>query len=201
MTKDRLKSYQEKRDFHKTKEPSGHKTIKSAKKIFVIQKHDAQQLHYDFRLSVEGVLASWAVPKGLSTVPNEKHLAIRTEDHPLDYADFEGVIPEGQYGGGTVMVWDIGEYEPIIESEEHKKTTQEALNNGALKFTLKGKKLKGGYVLVRTGIRQGKEQWLIFKLDDEYADARRNPIKTEPNSILSGRSLEEIAKEEGEGND
>ena len=163
----------------------------------MIQKHDASKLHYDFRLQVNDVLVSWAVPKGLSTEANEKRLAIRTEDHPLDYAHFEGVIPEDEYGGGTVMVWDKGQYEPIVEDHDHEKTMQKAIEEGALKFNLKGKKLKGGYAMARIREEQDKEQWVIFKLDDEKADARRKPLSTEPNSVLTGRSLEEIKKEEG----
>lgn len=156
--------------------------------LFVIQKHDASHLHYDFRLQIDNVLASWAVPKGLSTTANEKHLAIRTEDHPLSYAEFEGVIPEGEYGGGTVLVWDIGEYEPMVDN-----SMKEALNKGALKFKLKGQKLQGGYAMARISKPVEKEQWVIFKLDDEYADARKNPVNTETKSVLSGRTIEEIA--------
>lgn len=200
MTKNALKKYQDKRDFSKTTEPKGRKD--KNENIFVIQKHDASNLHYDFRLSIDSVLASWAVPKGLSTKAGEKHLAVRTEDHPMDCADFEGVIPEGQYGGGTVMVWDTGEFEPITDNKDHEESMAEALENGALKFNLKGKKLKGGYALVRMDKKSSKkneqEQWLIFKLDDEHADARRNPVSTQPDSVLTGRSLEEIAEEESD---
>jgi len=165
-------------------------------RTFVIHKHDASQLHYDFRLRIGDALASWAVPKGLSTAANEKRLAIRVEDHPLDYADFEGVIPEGQYGAGTVMVWDRGTYEPMLDDD--KQSMADAREGGSLKFALDGEKLKGGYAMARTGTREGKEQWVIFKLDDEHADARRKPTSTEPDSVKTGRSLEEIASEEDE---
>jgi DNA ligase D-like protein (predicted 3'-phosphoesterase) len=147
MAENPLKKYHEQRDFKKTSEPQSKKG--ENKRIFVVQKHDATTLHYDFRLSIDGVLKSWAVPKGLSSKAGEKHLAVRTEDHPMDYADFEGIIPEGDYGGGTVMVWDRGEFESIAEGEDHEKSIAKALQNGTLKFNLKGKKLKGGYALVR----------------------------------------------------
>ncbi|HHF7372843.1 DNA polymerase ligase N-terminal domain-containing protein [Legionella bozemanae] len=186
-----LKDYQQKRDFRKTKEPQG-TTSKKKEHIFVIQKHDASHLHYDFRLQNDNVLISWAIPKGLSTAANKKRLAIRTEDHPLDYAKFEGIIPEGEYGAGTVMVWDFGHYELI----EDKKPMEKALKEGALKFFLHGEKIKGGYAMARTQQKKDKEQWVIFKLDDDEADARKNPVSTKPNSVLTGRSLNEIAKEE-----
>jgi DNA ligase D-like protein (predicted 3'-phosphoesterase) len=199
MAENPLKKYHEQRDFKKTSEPQSKKG--ENKRIFVVQKHDATTLHYDFRLSIDGVLKSWAVPKGLSSKAGEKHLAVRTEDHPMDYADFEGIIPEGDYGGGTVMVWDRGEFESIAEGEDHEKSIAKALQNGTLKFNLKGKKLKGGYALVRMDKKAKQEQWLIFKLDDEHADARRNPVRTEPDSVLTGRSMRDIAKEENNASD
>ena len=195
MSKDKLKEYKEKRDFRRTSEPSGEGTQPSDKAIFVIQKHDASNLHYDFRLEVEDVLKSWAVPKGPSTDPSEKRLALPTEDHPLDYADFEGVIPEGEYGAGTVMIWDTGPYRNLREEKvEDGASMQEALEEGKLEIWLEGKKLKGGYALIRTG--DGDDaRWLLIKMDDEQADARRNPVSTEPKSVLSGLTLEEIAEE------
>jgi DNA ligase D-like protein (predicted 3'-phosphoesterase) len=193
MAENTLKPDQEQRHFKKASEPQGRKG--KNKSIFVIQKHEATTLHYDFRLSIDGVLKSWAVPKGLSTRAGEKRLAIRTEDHPMEYADFEGLIPEGAYGGGTVMVWDTGEVEPIAQSEGHELSMAGALEKGAIKFNLKGKKLKGRYALVRMDKKAKQEQWLIFKLRDEHADARRNPIRTEPDSVLTGRSMKDIAKE------
>jgi len=191
----KAKTYQEKRNFGNTPEPMKNSgKIRKSDPVFVIQKHDAQNLHYDFRLNIDGDLVSWAVPKGLSTKANEKRLAIRTEDHPLDYAHFEGVIPENQYGGGTVMVWDTGEY----EAQKGDKSMKEALEDGALKFIMKGEKIKGGYAMAKTGNRGGKDQWMIFKLDDDEADGRRKPTQSEPDSVLSGRSLKEIAEDESD---
>jgi DNA ligase D-like protein (predicted 3'-phosphoesterase) len=193
--KDKLKKYKEKRNFRKTGEPAGGKKKSSKKPIFIIQKHDASNLHYDFRLEIEGVLKSWAVPKGPSTNPSVKRLAMPTEDHPLEYADFEGIIPEGQYGAGTVILWDRGTYENKREKkEENKKSMEESLKEGKIEIYLHGEKLKGGYALIRTG--KGKnERWLLIKMRDEEADARRNPVSTEPGSVLSGKTLEEIEKD------
>jgi DNA ligase D-like protein (predicted 3'-phosphoesterase) len=154
---------------------------------FVIHKHDASSLHYDLRLEVEGTGKSWAVPKGPSTDPSEKRLAIPTEDHELDYFDFEGVIPEGEYGAGTVMVWDRGTYRSLPE----EKSVQETIEDGRLKVWLYGEKIKGGYALIETG-----ERWLLVKMDDDEADARRNPTSTETRSVKSGRTLEEIKESE-----
>jgi DNA ligase D-like protein (predicted 3'-phosphoesterase) len=168
------------------------------KPIFVIQEHDATSHHYDLRLEADGVLKSWAVPKGLSTDPRVKRLAIRTEDHPLDYADFEGVIPEGKFGAGTVIVWDRGHFENITEKDNESIPFDEALSHGHLVVRLLGKKLEGGYTLQR--IESGKnEQWLIIKADDDEADARRNPVSTESKSVKSGKTVEEVAA--GDGND
>jgi len=153
----------------------------------VVQKHRARQLHYDFRLEVDGVLKSWAVPKGLSPNPAAKRLAMSVEDHPLDYADFEGVIPEGEYGGGTVMVWDQGTYEP-----ENGEDVKSAITKGELKVSLKGKKLKGSWVLVRIRDRN----WLLIKHHDRYV-SEDEPTETSPTSVLTQRTLAEIASEEG----
>jgi len=160
----------------------------------VIQKHDASNLHYDFRLEVEGVLKSWAVPKGPSTDPGEKRMAIPTEDHPLDYADFEGVIPEDEYGAGTVMVWDIGPYRNLRGAKENnKKSMKESHAEGKIEVWLEGKKITGGYALIKTS--KGKdERWLLIKMKDEKADARRNPISTEQKSAITNRTLEQIAQ-------
>jgi DNA ligase D-like protein (predicted 3'-phosphoesterase) len=162
---------------------------------FVIQKHDASRLHYDFRLEVGGVLKSWAVPKGPSTDPEEKQLAIPTEDHDLDYLDFEGTIPKGEYGAGTVMVWDIGSYRNLKQDKEgHTIPMAECLKEGHATVWLDGNKIKGGYALTR--IAQGEEErWLLVKMDDDEADARRNPVSTEPDSAISGRSLQDIAQD------
>jgi DNA ligase D-like protein (predicted 3'-phosphoesterase) len=196
-SKDSLEEYKEKRDFRKTSEPEGGQERSSDQPIFVIQKHDATNLHYDFRLEVDNVLKSWAVPKGPSTDPSEKRLAVPTEDHPLDYAHFEGVIPEGEYGAGPVIVWDTGPYRNLrADKEDDEASMQEALDEGKVEVWLEGEKLTGGYALIRTGNSEDA-RWLFFKMKDDEADARRNPVSTEPKSILSGLTLEEIA-EKGE---
>ncbi|MBL26190.1 MAG: DNA ligase [Rhodospirillaceae bacterium] len=184
--------YEKKRDFSRTPEPKPGRRKGGKRPIFVIQKHDASTLHYDFRLEVDGVLKSWAVPKGPSTDPRVKRLAVPTEDHPLDYADFEGVIPEGQYGGGRVIVWDKGTFENITEKDGAIKPAAAALADGHFMVRLDGEKLHGGYALQRTG--KGKdERWLLVKMRDDEADARRNPVSTEPRSVLSGRTIEDLA--------
>jgi DNA ligase D-like protein (predicted 3'-phosphoesterase) len=157
--------------------------------IFVIQKHDASSLHYDFRLEVDGVLRSWAVPKGPSTDPREKRLAVEVEDHPMGWGSFEGVIGRG-YGAGTVIVWDTGPYRPLGDG-----SIAEALDAGRASFWLDGRKLRGGYTLTRTRMRggAGKPQWLLIKRRDEEADARRRPLSTQPESVLSGRTIEQVA--------
>jgi len=195
--KGKLEEYREKRDFRKTGEPSGKKKKPGGKPVFVIQKHAARTLHYDFRLEHDGVLKSWAVPKGPSTDPGQKRLAVPTEDHPLEYADFEGVIPEGQYGAGAVIVWDAGTYRNIKQDEQGGEVPMEkALQDGRVAVWLEGKKLKGGYALVRTG-KKHDSRWLLIKMDDEEADAGRNPVGAEPKSVLSGRTVEETAEEQG----
>ncbi len=158
--------------------------------IFVVQKHHATSLHYDFRLEVDGVLKSWAVPKGPSTDPREKRLAMEVEDHALDYADFEGVIEEGSYGAGPVIVWDTGTYENLSQEE----SMAEALERGTARVWLQGEKLRGGYTLRRTSAGE-KPKWLLIKRRDVEADARRNPVSTEPRSVLSGRTIDEVAAE------
>ncbi len=165
--------------------------------IFVIQAHDASTMHYDVRLEVDGTLASWAVPKGPSTDPREKRLAIRTEDHPLGYADFEGVIPQDQYGGGTVQVWDRGRYDNVSEKDGESLSVQAGLEAGKLKVYLHGEKLRGAYAFIYTGERDGTEQWLLIKVDDDQADARRKPTHTQTASVKTERQLHEIRAEEG----
>jgi len=192
-----LEEYHKKRDFTLSSEPfGGDKTTKDEdKNIFVIQKHDASNLHYDFRLLVDGVLKSWAVPKGPSTDPKEKRLAVQTEDHPIEYADFEGTISEDQYGGGTVMVWDAGTYENEKKDKKGNEITmQQQLEKGRCTFVLHGKKLKGGYTLIKFGKGDNKN-WMLKKVDDEHADARRSPVNTQTKSVLTGRSLAQIKKE------
>jgi len=182
-----LKEYEAKRDFTRTKEPSGKsKKGKTMQSIFVVQKHKATRLHYDFRLEVDGVLKSWAVPKGPSMNPADKRLAVMVEDHPYDYKDFEGTIPEGEYGAGTVMIWDCGTY------EAQQGDPGEALERGALKIRLSGKKLKGGFALVRTAMGGKKENWLLIKEKDEFAQSKSDILEDEPDSATSGRTMEEI---------
>lgn len=191
-----LQEYRKKRNFKVTSEPSGdagQAKKKTAPLIFVIQKHRASHLHYDFRLEWNGTLLSWAVPKGPSLDPSVKRLAMQVENHPIEYADFEGVIPEGEYGGGTVMVWDKGAWEP--ESLD----VDAALQKGDLKFTLHGRKLKGSWVLVRTrgyGSSHGRSSWLLIKHRDPYA-SQRDVTLEEPYSVLTHRLLAEIAREGG----
>jgi DNA ligase D-like protein (predicted 3'-phosphoesterase) len=194
--KDKLKAYREKRDFRHTSEPSGGERTSSDRPIFTIQKHDASTLHYDFRLEVEGVLKSWAVPKGPSTDPRVRRLAIPTEDHPLEYADFEGTIPEGEYGAGAVIVWDTGPYRNLrAEKEDDALSMSQALADGKVEVWLEGSKLQGGYVLIRTG-KGDDSRWLLIKMDDGKADARRDPTSTEQASVLSGRTLDKVASQE-----
>ena len=193
MTRDSLKEYQEKRDFKRTPEPAGGRGPGSGEPIFVIQKHAARHLHYDFRLEMDGVLKSWAIPKGPSTDPRDKRLAVPTEDHPLEYAGFEGVIPEGEYGGGTVLVWDTGIYRNLTEKKGAAIPMGQGLAHGHVKVWLEGRKLKGGYALTR--FRTGKdESWLLVKTDDAEAAPRRNPVADEPGSVLTGRTIEEISR-------
>lgn len=154
----------------------------------MIQEHVASRRHFDFRLEADGVLKSWAVPKGPSTDPREKRLAMPTEDHPLEYADFEGVIPEGEYGGGAVIVWDAGTYRSLKEDREGREVgVGEQVRRGKVAVWLEGEKIRGGYALTR--IARGKdERWLLVKMRDEGADARRNPVSTQPESVVSGRT-------------
>lgn len=190
-----LDKYKEKRNFKVSPEPSGRSHSGASSKsplLYVIQKHRATQLHYDFRLEFKGVLLSWAVPKGPSLDPSVKRLAMQVEDHPLEYGHFEGVIPEGEYGGGTVMVWDNGEWVP--ESDD----VEAALEKGDLKFTLEGKKLQGSWVLVRTrgfGSKTDKS-WLLIKHRDKYASDKDITV-SQPRSVLSKRLLADIARDNG----
>jgi len=189
-----LDTYKQKRNFKVTPEPAGapQKTKPASPKLeYVIQKHRATSLHYDFRLEHNGVLLSWAVPKGPSLDPSVKRLAMHVEDHPLEYGGFEGVIPEGEYGGGTVMVWDNGTWEPEVEDIDA------ALQKGDLKFTLHGKKLKGSWVLVHTrGFAGSQNSWLLIKHRDEFASTE-DVLTKRPRSVLTRRLLAEIAKTEG----
>ena len=161
--------------------------------IFVVHKHAARTLHYDFRLEVDGVLKSWAVPKGPSTDPREKRLAVAVEDHALAYADFEGTIGESNYGAGAVIVWDTGPYTSRTERNGEQVPMERALADGHAVVELEGRKLRGRYALTRTGEQRGREQWLLVKVRDDAADARRNPVSTQPESVLSGRTIEDVA--------
>lgn len=182
----RLDEYRAKRDPETTPEPAGNDGDGGHR--FVIQEHDASSLHYDFRLEVDGVLKSWAVPKGPSTDPSEKRLALPTEDHPVDYIDFEGVIPEG---AGRVTVWDTGRYENETTEDGEPVEMADAIENGHVSVRLEGQKISGGYALTRTGSGDDA-RWLLVKKDDEEADARRNPTSTQPESVLSERTIDEI---------
>ena len=195
-----MKTYNEKRDFSKTKEPKDTPSKKGNKEpIFVIQKHDATNLHYDFRLEIDNTLKSWSVPKGPSTDPSVKRMAIPTEDHPIAYADFEGVIPQGEYGGGTVMIWDTGTIESNKKDDDGNIISlEESFKAGSIEVTLHGKKFKGGYNLVEMKGGRMKGNWLLMKQDDAEADARRNPVSTQSKSVVSGRTLKQIEKDESQ---
>jgi bifunctional non-homologous end joining protein LigD len=189
-----LKKYRSKRDFSITGEPEGsaQSNGSSEELLYVIQKHQATNLHYDFRLEWRGVLLSWAIPKGPSLDPSVKRLAARVEDHPVEYGGFEGSIPEGEYGGGTVMLWDRGTWTPEVPDVDA------ALGKGELKFTLNGKKLKGSWVLVRTKGYGGstKESWLLIKHRDRYASTE-DVLEKKPKSVASNRLMAEIARRAG----
>lgn len=190
-----LAKYRTKRDFAHTPEPTRTPRSASSRKhqsIFVVQKHRASRLHYDFRLEFRGVLLSWAIPKGPSLNPSVKRLAVQVEDHPVEYANFEGVIPEGQYGGGTAMVWDKGTW------TAENNNVETALRKGDLKFTLHGKKLRGSWVLVRTkGFgSKGDKSWLLIKHRDRFTSTK-DITEEAPRSVITNRLLAEIAFEAG----
>jgi bifunctional non-homologous end joining protein LigD len=191
MPRGSLRDYHKKRDFKLTAEPKGTVVKRKASKLrYLIQKHDASRLHYDFRLEWNGTLMSWAVPKGPSENPDDKRLAVHVEDHPIDYGNFEGTIPKGQYGGGTVMLWDTGTWQP------HEDGVDEALKKGKLAFTLHGKRLQGNWALVRLRKRspKDKDNWLLIKEHDEF-ERKTGKLTTERelSSVKSGRSMDEIA--------
>ena len=181
--------YERKRDFTKTAEPKPARRKLRGPLGFVVQKHRASALHYDFRLEAGGTLRSWAVPKGPSLDPKQRRLAMEVEDHPLEYASFEGTIPEGEYGGGTVMVWDEGAWAPIEDVDPAK-----ALDSGEIRFVLDGKKLKGSWTLVRW---TGDRKWLLMKRRDEYAKTDEDITVTQPRSVRTKRLLAEIAEAGG----
>ena len=194
---DKLKTYRAKRDFSKTAEPSGKQRVAASKQPrFIVQKHAATRLHYDFRLELDGVLKSWAVTRGPSLDPHDKRLAVQTEDHPLDYGDFEGTIPRDEYGGGTVQMWDRG----FWEFEGPRSTPQDSLAKGELKFTLHGAKMKGSWTLVRMRRRgnEKRDNWLLIKHRDEHAvEGHGEAILEDDRSVASGRALDEIAAGKG----
>lgn len=184
-----LEKYRSKRNFNITKEPRGEKgEVKREALRFVVQQHHASRMHYDFRLEMDGVLKSWAVPKGPCLDPDQKRLAVQVEDHPVGYIDFEGSIPKGQYGAGNVIVWDIGTWEAEGDPEY-------GLKKGHLAFTLKGKKLKGAWNLVRMNKpeKSGSVNWLLIKQDDKYARALKDDILVKkPKSVISQRTIAQM---------
>ena len=192
-----LSTYKKKRSFSVTPEPTGGKSAGNQLR-FVIQKHAASHLHYDFRLEMEGVLKSWAVPKGPSTDPSVKRLAMMVEDHPFDYRNFEGIIPKGQYGGGTVIIWDEGTYEPAGEDRTNKKEAEKLLlkelHHGKIVFNLYGKKLQGEYALVKSSY-QGENSWLLMKVKDKYA--KTTDITAKDKSVVSGKTIAQMEKSVG----
>jgi bifunctional non-homologous end joining protein LigD len=190
MAKKQLATYRGKRDFTRTREPSGNTEIRADRqRRFVVQKHDASHLHYDFRLELDGVFKSWAVTKGPSLDPHDKRLAVQVEDHPLDYGDFEGTIPKGQYGGGTVQIWDRGFWKG--------DQPRQGLRKGELLFKLEGEKLRGDWMLVRMRGHSGHgshKNWLLIKRQDKDArEGKANAVLESDRSVASGRSMEDIA--------
>jgi bifunctional non-homologous end joining protein LigD len=192
----KLSSYRRKRDFSRTAEPEGSRTMKRSGLLrYVIQKHAASRLHYDFRLEFEGVLKSWAVTRGPSLDPSQKRLAVEVENHPVEYGDFEGTIPKGQYGGGTVQLWDRGYWIPEQDS------VREAFRDGNIKFSLKGERLHGSWVLVRMKsgrLRSSRNNWLLIKHRDEFArSGEADSLLANDRSVASGRTMGEIARGKG----
>ena len=187
-----LETYRAKRDFTHTPEPKGARARTKSGHSFVIQKHDARRLHYDFRLEVDGVLRSWAVTRGPSLVPGEKRLAVHVEDHPLEYGGFEGTIPKGEYGGGTVIVWDRGTWKPVGDADA-------GYRKGHMEFELDGEKLHGRWHLIRMHgrPREKRENWLLIKGDDEYARTPDAPdiLEERPESVKTGRVIADVEDE------
>jgi bifunctional non-homologous end joining protein LigD len=191
----KLTEYRRKRNFSRTREPEGGKPIRSTRLAYVVQKHAASRLHYDLRLELDGVMKSWAVPKGPSLDPAVKRLAIHVEDHPIEYNRFEGTIPKGEYGGGTVMIWDYGTYTSPEEGDDPQAALREGYRRGDFKVILSGKRLRGSWVLVRTKGRGGgkQNQWLLIKHRDAAADPETDPTEAYQTSARSGRTMQEIA--------
>jgi bifunctional non-homologous end joining protein LigD len=193
----KLTEYRRKRDFTRTGEPEGGKRKKSPRLAYAIQKHAASRLHYDLRLELDGVMKSWAIPKGPSLDPSVKRLAIHVEDHPIEYNAFEGTLPEGEYGGGTVMMWDQGTYTSPGQEDDREDALREGYRKGDFKFVLRGKRLKGSWVLVRTragGDKSRQNQWLLIKHRDAEADPDTDPVAEHLTSAKSGRTMDEIAE-------
>lgn len=208
-----LAEYRKKRHFNKTKEPEGKKSARpkrptawgvatcppkleerrrKRRPIFVVQQHAARAMHYDVRLEIGGVLVSFAVPKGPSLNPKIKRLAVMTEDHPIEYAKFEGIIPQDEYGAGVVIVWDRGTYKNIRIKDGKEVPMETCLKDGRIEVLLRGKKLKGAFALIKTRWKEGnKSQWLLIKMKDEYADARRTITSSEPESVKTGKTIKE----------
>nr|BFD86487.1 DNA polymerase ligase N-terminal domain-containing protein [Streptomyces sp. Xyl84] len=200
---ERLREYRGKRDFGRTREPSGRRTGEGSGPRFVVQIHDARRMHFDFRLQVGDVLRSWSVPKGPSDDPHDKRLAVPTEDHPLEYEDFEGVIPKGEYGGGTVVVWDRGTYEPLSHDRGGRPVDfAESLERGHATFRLHGSKLRGEYALTRFRDDRdegGEEAWLLVKKAEGRAGGGHGtPDPRRARSVRTGRTLAQVAAEGGE---
>ena len=194
---DALETYREKRDFQQTPEPAPKKSkTKRKEPLFVVQMHDATRLHWDFRLEIDGVLKSWAVPKGPSGNPRDKRLAVLTEDHPLEYAGFEGVIPEGNYGAGPVLLWDLGTYTNDSARHGQERTMAEAFAQGHILIWLNGQKLKGGYALIHSAMGGEQKNWLLIKESkDAEMDPKEDLVKTRPESVLSGKKIDELQPE------
>ena len=199
MKDESLKSYREKRDFRRTPEPAGKASAGRKEPVFVIQKHDARRLHYDLRIEVNGVLKSWAIPKGPSTDPAQKRLAVATEDHPMEYAEFEGSIPKGEYGAGEMIVWDTGHYRNITEKNGESIPVEDAIEHGHLAIWLEGRKLRGGYALSRFR-REKREQWLLVKMKDEEADPDDDLLVTRPESVISGLTVKDLRESGDQAN-
>ncbi|MFF4906581.1 DNA polymerase ligase N-terminal domain-containing protein [Streptomyces sp. NPDC001260] len=197
--RDRLREYRGKRDFRRSAEPEGRSAPPDGEPRFVVQIHDASTMHFDFRLQVGDVLKSWSVPKGPSGDPHDKRLAVPTEDHPLQYEEFEGVIPEGEYGGGTVIVWDHGTYRPLSHDRKGRPVDfEESLEHGHARFRLKGAKLRGEYALTRFrggNDGDGRESWLLVKAGERGGHGAPDPRRA--RSVTSGRTLAQVAADDG----
>jgi DNA ligase D-like protein (predicted 3'-phosphoesterase) len=195
---DTLRAYRSKRDLGRSGEPSGGRRRPGRRPAFVVQKHSARSLHYDFRLEADEVLKSWSVPKGPSADPAVKRLAVPTEDHPLDYENFEGVIPRGEYGAGAVIVWDTGTYDNRTKgSAGQTVSVADAIERGHVSFDLHGTKLRGAYSLTRIRARRDERGpvWLLVKNADKFAEPGSDPERDEPESVQSGKDIEQVADE------